>query len=177
MIFFTADTHFGHANIIKYCDRPFKTVEEMNEEIIMRWNQVVTPKDSVYHLGDFCFGDPEKYMERLNGTLFLIRGSHDKHSEKYCAKDSIVKMNFCSDEFGNPRWIVMCHYAMRSWAYSHFASWHLFGHHHGHLPPHGLSFDVGVDVWGFRPVSLHKIEAKMVTLQPIVDYRRKGNLP
>ena len=177
MIFFTADTHFGHANIIKYCDRPFEDVGEMDEELIKRWNQVVGKKDSVYHLGDFCWGEPKKYMDRLNGNLFLLRGSHDRNSLKYCHKDSILRVNFCNDEYGNPRYIVMCHYAMRSWDHSHFASWHLFGHHHGALPPHGLSFDVGVDCWNFHPVSLFKVQQKMATLQPIVDYRKKKDLP
>jgi calcineurin-like phosphoesterase family protein len=63
---------------------------------------------------------------------------------------------------------------MRSWPNSHYASWHLYGHHHGKLPPYGLSFDVGVDCWDFAPVSLGQVEEKMKTLKPIVDYRKEG---
>jgi calcineurin-like phosphoesterase family protein len=176
MIFFTADTHFGHDKIIEYCNRPFRSVEEMDKEMIFRWNELIKSNDRVFHLGDFCFGDPKRYLDRLNGDIILLRGSHD-HEDKYFAKDSIMNVSFSDDEYGHKRWIILCHYSMRSWYRSHYASWHLFGHHHGRLPPHGLSFDVGVDVWGFRPISLHKVEEKMATLLPIVDLRRKRESP
>lgn len=80
MIYFIADTHFNHENIIKYCDRPFNSVQEMNEYIINKWNSVVKEKDIVYHLGDVGFGTTEelkKLISRLNGTKILLRGNHD----------------------------------------------------------------------------------------------------
>ena len=79
-IFVTADTHFNHENIIKYCDRPFKDVHEMNEVIINNWNELVGKEDVVYHLGDYGFGTKEKLQEifnRLNGKKYLIMGNHD----------------------------------------------------------------------------------------------------
>lgn len=79
-IFVTADTHFNHTNIIKYCNRPFKDVNEMNETIIKNWNEVVGVNDIVYHLGDFGFGTKEelqKIFDRLNGKKYLIIGNHD----------------------------------------------------------------------------------------------------
>lgn len=78
--FFISDTHFGHKNILEYEKdaRPFKTVEEMNECIIERWNSVVKPKDIVYHLGDFAFGKHNiSIAEHLNGDKRLIIGNHD----------------------------------------------------------------------------------------------------
>ena len=80
MIYFTADTHFNHKNIIEYCNRPFKDTNEMNEYIIQKWNSVVKENDVVYHLGDVGFGTTEKLKElisRLNGTKILLRGNHD----------------------------------------------------------------------------------------------------
>lgn len=76
MIYFIPDTHFCHSNIIKYCDRPFKDVKEMNETIINNWNNIVTNEDIVYHLGDFCLSTDDEIkniFNRLNGTIILIR--------------------------------------------------------------------------------------------------------
>ena len=81
-IWFTADTHFSHANIIKYCARPFDNVEGMDRTLITNWNKVVEPKDIVYHLGDFCFRNPERYLNALNGYIYFIYGNHDKKLRK-----------------------------------------------------------------------------------------------
>ena len=81
-IFFTSDTHFNHANVIKYCGRPFGSAEEMNREMIERWNAVVGPEDTVYHLGDFVLGkfvEAPMFLRQLNGARkILIRGNHDR---------------------------------------------------------------------------------------------------
>ena len=79
--FFTADEHYGYKNIIKYCARPFASVEEMDEEIIKRHNAVVTAADTVIHVGDFTLGksaDADAYIKRLNGKHVFLKGSHDK---------------------------------------------------------------------------------------------------
>ena len=84
-IFVIADTHFGHENIIKYCNRPFKTVKEMDEAMIKNWNETVTNKDVVIHLGDFGIGSKEyisSIVKRLNGKKILIMGNHDNWSEQ-----------------------------------------------------------------------------------------------
>ena len=80
MIYSIADTHFNHANIIKYCHRPFKNTDEMNEYIIKRWNSIVKETDTVYHLGDVGFGkfeEVKRLVGSLNGTKILLRGNHD----------------------------------------------------------------------------------------------------
>ena len=81
-VFFTSDTHFYHHNILKFEPetRPFGTVEEMNEEIVKRWNSIVGPRDHVWHLGDVLFGtaDNIKIISRLNGTKHLVMGNHDE---------------------------------------------------------------------------------------------------
>lgn len=80
MIYFTSDPHYGHANVIRYCARPFRDVQEMNEALINNWNSVVTQDDTVYVLGDFSLGfsEVERYSSRLLGKKFLIPGNHDK---------------------------------------------------------------------------------------------------
>ena len=168
-IWFTSDLHLGHTNILKFCNRPFTNVNDMNEIIIGNWNACVKPDDIVYHLGDFCFGDPKQYYQRLNGNIIFIPGSHDKNLNQIRAEmlPSLYVLNLKEHN------ITLCHYSLRSWEKSHYATWHLFGHHHGKLPPYGLSFDVGIDTNDFYPYSLDDVELKMSALKPIVDYRRK----
>lgn len=88
MIFFTSDTHFGHANIVRLSNRPFKetkhqtAVEVMNEAIVKNWNETVSPDDTVYHLGDVALGpiqDSLSIIERLNGRKILVTGNHDRN--------------------------------------------------------------------------------------------------
>ena len=91
-IFFVSDTHFGHTNIIKYCNRPFNNTDEMDKALINNWNAKV-PKDGiVYHLGDFAWGSInywEKIREQLNGEIILIYGNHD---EKYLNNKLMYKL-------------------------------------------------------------------------------------
>lgn len=157
--FFTADTHFGHANIIRYCNRPFKDVVEMNDTIINNWNAVVQPNDYVYHLGDFAFWrshglTPRDYRRRLNGHIHFIRGNHDKGIEQFADCFEWIK-DYCRITVGEQT-IVLSHYSMRVWDKSHRGSWMLYGHSHGTLPddPNARSIDVGVDCHNFTPVSI-----------------------
>jgi len=79
--FFTSDLHFGHANIIKYANRPYANVDEMNNDLVRRWNAVVTPNDTVWILGDLCMGKLDEsllYVGDLNGFKRLIPGNHDR---------------------------------------------------------------------------------------------------
>jgi len=173
MIWFTSDLHLGHLKIIEYSNRPFSSVEEMDNKIIDNWNSIISQNDTVYHLGDFCFNNRQKYNQRLNGNIIFIKGSHDKGTtHPYLI---IIEPKNLLDEYGNQRTIVLCHYAMRSWPLSHYASWHLFGHHHGKLEPYGLSFDVGIDCWNYFPISLDTVESKMKELKPIVDFRKTAS--
>lgn len=76
--FVVSDTHFGHDNIIKYCNRPFSDADEMDEVMVSRWNSVVGPKDTVYHLGDVCMARRKlNQLSRLNGRIILLKGNHD----------------------------------------------------------------------------------------------------
>ena len=168
MIYFTSDMHLGHKNIIEYSNRPFKHVDEMDYEIIKRFNSVVKPTDTVYDLGDTFFRHTDEYLRAFCCPLIRIKGSHDHGIDA-----PYMRIITALADNGNAVKIILCHYAMRSWEASHYGSWHLFGHHHGKLEPYGLSFDVGVDSWNFYPVSINQVAEKMATLKPIVDFRKE----
>jgi len=164
-VFFTSDTHFGHSNIIQYCNRPFCDVDEMDETLIVNWNAVVSPGDLVYHMGDFAFAKtPDEinfYLGFLNGQVHLVKGNHDHSKTLKGAK--FASVNDVRMVSVNDRDIFLSHYAHRVWSKSHYGTWHLYGHSHGTLPddPCSLSCDVGVDVRNMRPVSFEEVEALM----------------
>jgi calcineurin-like phosphoesterase family protein len=161
MIYFTADTHFGHAAIIEHCQRPFATVAEMDAVLVANWNAVVQPRDTIYHLGDFCYKavkSPEAYLKKLNGTIHLIRGNHDSETARLCV-DKFASVSDLLEVVVEGQRIVLCHYAMRVWPKSHHGSWHLYGHSHGTLPPEmgSKSLDIGVDCHDYYPVAFPKL--------------------
>jgi calcineurin-like phosphoesterase family protein len=167
MIWFTSDTHFGHTNIIRYCNRPFTDIDEMNNTIIRNWNSVVKHGDIIYHLGDFSLekglekgNDIDKYTKRLNGNICLIHGNHDK-SIKKSTKITQLGTRYDLKLKEKPYLIILSHYAMRVWNRCHYGTWHLYGHSHGMLSDHLLSMDVGVDCNNFTPISLTEIKTIM----------------
>lgn len=170
-VWFTSDTHYGHANIIKYCNRPWSTVSEMDEGMIRNYNSVVQPGDTVYHLGDVGFhrdfNDMVKIIQRLNGNKILIMGNHDKKmhpSVKRCFASCHPYLEIDVDDVDVGRQkIILFHYAARVWNKSHRGSWQLYGHSHGSLPddPNALAFDVGVDCHGYTPISYSQVKARM----------------
>jgi calcineurin-like phosphoesterase family protein len=164
-IFFASDTHFGHANIIKYSNRPFANTKEMDEALITNWNSRVKPTDDIYHLGDFCFGSTayaDYILKQLNGNKFFIFGNHDKAiRDEAAANFKWLRHYYELKE--DKQTIVLCHYAMRVWNKSHHGSYMLYGHSHGKLEatPWGKSMDVGVDCHNYFPISLEEVTAIM----------------
>lgn len=190
-VWFTADTHFGHANIIRHCRRPFASVEAMDEELVGRINERVAPDDILYHLGDFSFrsGDPAVYRSRIRcRNIVLLLGNHDpqtlngsvrpEFASLFREVHSLLRIKVLVA--GVPQLIVLCHYALRVWDRAHYGSWHLFGHSHGGLAddPCARSWDVGVDNNHFAPISLDDLAAIMAkkTFTP-VDHHRPRNPP
>lgn len=165
MLYFSSDTHFGHANIIKYCKRPFRNIEEMDEKIIENWNSVVNDSDTVYHLGDFSFRDPYLYRKRLKGMIVLIRGNHDFRYLKQIEKKVFESVHDLLSIKVEDTVIVLCHYAMRVWHKSHFNSFHIYGHSHGGLADYGKTYDVGVDNNNFIPISFLQLK-QIMSLKP-----------
>jgi calcineurin-like phosphoesterase family protein len=178
-LFFTSDTHFFHKNIIKYCDRPFTSVEEMNEQIVENWNSVV-PKDGVvFHLGDVSLTASPKalksLLDRLNGTKYLIIGNHENDAlskqdirETWAGIYDVAEIFIPDDEitYGEQH-IVMCHYPMIVWNGSHRGSWQLFGHVHGGLSNKGVikhpvtAMDAGVDSHNYYPISYQQVKEQI----------------
>jgi calcineurin-like phosphoesterase family protein len=171
--FFTSDTHYYHENIIRFSNRPFDTIEAMNEALIERWNAKIKKGDLVYHLGDFALKcspqDANSILDRLNGQIILIRGNHESVAEQVKERFAAVKdydeitVKDADAPHNGKRKIVLLHYAMRVWNSSHHGAWHLYGHSHGTLPddPNSLSFDIGVDCWGYAPLSYQEVKAVM----------------
>ena len=155
MRWFTADTHFGHKNIIRLAHRPFSTVDEMDEAMIRRWNMVVNKDDEVWHLGDFCFGKrsrQEDILARLHGEKHLIFGNHDSH--KRVASGWVTSHEIKEIKGADGTKIVLFHFPMDVWNHSHVGAIHLHGHSHGTLVTRRSNrFDVGVDAGNhFFPV-------------------------
>ncbi len=166
--FFSSDYHFYHKNVIKYCNRPFNNVEEMNEKIISNHNKLVRPSDTTYMLGDIAFvsdiQDAVKILSRMNGRKVLISGNHDSRNLKDKSfRDCFEKISPLLEIKIDGQLIVLCHYSMNVWNKSHHKSFHLFGHSHGSMPdnPNSLSFDVGVDTNDFYPYTYQQIKDKM----------------
>lgn len=173
--FLTSDNHFFHLNVIKYCNRPFSDLSDMNQQMIDRWNSVVQPTDTVYHLGDFILSNDIRKIDwilnSLNGKIFLVRGNHDKAFLKKlpkCHPDSQSKFIDIRDYYSttfqyglNKYYVVMMHYPILRWDKCHHQSTHLHGHSHNRpVPPeeyHPRRVNIGVDMFNFYPVELSSL--------------------
>ncbi|MCC2978388.1 metallophosphoesterase family protein [Sphingomonas sp. PL-96] len=156
-IFFTADTHFGDHRTINIWRRPFASVAEMDALLIARWNAVVRPGDSVWHLGDVA-RRPDAVsglLGQLNGTKHLLRGNNDPDAT-LAASGWASTGDYAEIEADGHR-LVLCHYPFRSWNGQHRRAINLHGHSHGRLKPMLRQFDVGVDVHDFAPVPLARL--------------------
>lgn len=154
-MWFTSDTHFGHANILKYCPdtRRYKDIHEHDEALIRAWNDRVGSSDDVYHLGDFAFMQPhqiENVLHRLNGRIHLIVGNHDRVANFELMPKIVTITPYHEVKVSKKKSFVLFHYPIESWNKSHHGSIHLHGHTHGsvkHHPhqPKAKRMDVGVD--------------------------------
>lgn len=183
-IYLTSDMHFGHRNVIRFCDRPFADEKEMCNGLIDNWNKVVGPNDFVFSLGDFSWWtgrhDVKRLVGRLKGRKYFIPGNHCKEGMYELVDDS--NFHECSDivvlyvrgQEGDPRFkdvkvyeIVLCHYPLTCWSHSNYANcYQFFGHIHskpGTLLSEfgeelsikpGKQMDVGVDRWDYKPIDL-----------------------
>lgn len=160
--FFTSDLHFYHENVIKFCNRPYDSVEHMNESLIDNWNNVVNDGDHVWVLGDFSFGripETETILSRLNGIKHLITGNHDRKgrceklnwSKYFVDQHDYLRLHKDKHKF------VLCHFPFHSWERGYI---NLHGHTHGTYQSKYMQHDVGVDVNNYTPLSLEDAVAR-----------------
>ena len=173
-IFFTSDLHFGHKNIIRYDNRPFISVEDMDETLIRNWNKKVSQNDLVYILGDISWYDDAKTCEifsKLNGRKVLIKGNHDRvngNIKKYFEEITDYKEITLPDK----KHIVLCHYPIVFFNRHHYGSYMLYGHVHNSHEWHMTEnykfelnkldipcnmFNVGCMLWNYEPVTIEEI--------------------
>ena len=174
MIYFTADNHFCHGNIIGSCDRPFRDAAEMNKAMIEKWNSYVTDRDDIYILGDFLYRgtarDANEILSRLKGRKYLVRGNHEKYLDDPAFNQGAFAWvkDYHVLKYEKGLKIVLFHYPMLQWDGSHHGSIHLYGHVHNSgikYPDFGeklatlskRAVNVGVDVNDFYPVSIQRV--------------------
>jgi calcineurin-like phosphoesterase family protein len=172
-LFFTADTHFGDAHILRQRGGRYASVDAHDEALVARWNEAVGTDDAVWHLGDFAAGASRErcaaLFARLNGTKRLVRGNHDSNRVLDLPWAALVDHATITQEIDGTRWrLFLAHYAHRAWPGLWRGTRHLYGHTHGTLPDTRRSCDVGVDAWDDRPVTLPALLARQdaATLLP-----------
>jgi calcineurin-like phosphoesterase family protein len=183
--FITSDHHFGHGNVIRYSNRPFASADEMDEALIRAWNARVPHNGIVYHLGDFSFHKNRERTKgirhRLNGTIRLLKGNHDRLKGDMLDLFEWVKDYYEAKSPSGVK-VVMCHYPFMTWNKSHHNSWSLHGHCHNSLrPPAPLDdqkrMDVGVDTHpDYAPYTWDEIEKFMSKKgRAVIDHHGRGD--
>jgi calcineurin-like phosphoesterase family protein len=183
-VWFTADLHFGHGNVIGYSSRPFADADDMNDALIERWNAVVDVNDTVWVLGDVALGriaETLPLVGALNGRKLLLAGNHDRCWSGHGSRadgwtERYLDAGFAEVHQGarhidiDQRPVLACHFPYRGDSHDHdrfveqrpadTGEWLLHGHVHERWRQRGRMINVGIDVWDYCPVS----EAQLATL-------------
>ena len=154
MIFVTADLHLDHKNIIKYCTRPFTSVDEMNLTLLANWNSIVKKNDTVFVVGDFAMKNAKYWLAKLNGKKFIIQGNHDKlanfkRSELIYKGEKFLLVHRPTERNGWDGWTIHGH------VHNNFLSEYPF------INPEKKTINVGVELTGYMPVSLEFLVRKI----------------
>ena len=185
-VFFTSDLHFGHENVLRFDNRPFASVEEMDAELVRRWNEKVGKGDLVYVLGDLIWksrnGDAHSLIRSLNGQIILIKGNHDRFLHNAQAKAALAGIKDYDDicvtlEDGSVRRCILSHYFIPFYNGHRHQAIHLHGHSHftdeadlelkmaTELNESGFKneiYNVGCMYWDYAPVTLAEILSQTV---------------
>lgn len=154
--YFTSDTHFGDHRILRTAKRPFKTIAEHDARLMALWQETVGADDELWFLGDFAPGyDAERVGEllaALPGEKHLVTGNNDNASTR--THPGWASVHDYVELVEAETLCILCHYPLRTWNKSGKGSLDLHGHSHAMLKPLTRQFDVGVDAWDYRPVTL-----------------------
>ena len=185
-VFFTSDLHFGHENVLRFDNRPFASVEEMDAELVRRWNEKVGKGDLVYVLGDLIWksrnGDAHNLIRSLNGQIILIKGNHDRFLHNAQAKAALAGIKDYDDicvtlEDGSVRRCILSHYFIPFYNGHRHQAIHLHVHSHftaeadlelkmaTELNESGFKneiYNVGCMYWDYAPVTLDEILSQTV---------------
>lgn len=183
-IYLTSDLHFGHRNVIRFCNRPFTDEKDMAQALIKNWNDTVKPNDFVFSLGDFSWWtgrhQVKRLVEQLRGHKYFIPGNHCKEGMYELVDDpdfhecSDITILYIRGQEGDPRFadakvyeIVLCHYPLTCWSHSDYTNcFQFFGHIHSQSGTPltefgneihikaGKQMDVGCDRWNYAPIDL-----------------------
>jgi len=147
--FVTSDLHLNHDNILDYCNRPFSDIDEMNSTLIDNWNRVVNYDDTIFHIGDFSFGNSQHYINMLNGNIIFIKGNHDDVS--------LTRIENLHFNYGGLD-IFMAHDPALAFV---SPSRHMIcGHVHNlfkEIKNHKHIINASTDVWDYKPVKIDTI--------------------
>jgi calcineurin-like phosphoesterase family protein len=153
----------------------------MNEALIQNYCSIVKSSDQVYFLGDFAMWGHQHIIKQLPGQKYLILGNHDyKFRKKFrdwgfiWVKD-VFELKVPQEGKPYPHPIWLSHYSHQIWPKKHYGAWHLFAHSHGNCPGIGLSTDVGVDCWNYKPVSLATLQDYFKLKQEEIDSKLTGD--
>lgn len=177
MIYFIADTHFDHENILRLCDRPFGSIEEMNEALIANWNRKVRGNDTVYILGDLFFrtSDPEPILKQLKGKKHLIIGNHDSQwMHKVPLDQYFESVNHFLEISDGQRGLTLCHFPLVTWSHQK-RSYMIHGHIHANtdmdywplLTARERVLNAGCDINHFEPVTFDELLANNQTFKAL----------
>ena len=163
MIYFTADLHLGHENIMHLCNRQFNNIEEHDEYILQSINNVCTENDNLYILGDIGYPkDINKlrdYLKRINANVYVVLGNHDsRYNLMQLKREGIIKdVSDFAKVANEGKLIVCCHYPLKEWVGYYRGSYLAYGHTHGNIKQYDRCMDVGVDNIGYTPIEFNEL--------------------
>ena len=178
MIYYTSDLHIGHKNSIQFDNRPFADVDEMEREIISRWNKKVNDEDDVYIVGDIFYhykNDKEEFRRKLNGKLHLIVGNHDYEMlNTGAALDCFESVDNLKLIIDDGRKVVVCHFPIVSWNMKHHGAYHIYGQVHSKIDEDTLfmmkqerAFNAGCMINNYEPCTLEELEKNNILFREV----------